>query len=132
MNSVNNEDNNQINEKVNFLSQDMLFIAKMFNISCTFAVLTFVFFTCLLFCSYSILKKYMQIDTIDEFCRFVFIVSILALLALLLNAYLIHKLCQINKREMKKFKKKTKKLYELLFVYLENNKNNNKEERKNE
>lgn len=129
MNSVNNEDNNQINEKVNFLSQDMLFIAKMFNISCTFAVLTFIFFTCLLFCSYTILKKYMQIDTIDEFCRFVFIVSILALL---LNAYLIHKLCQINKREMKKFKKKTKKLYELLFVYLENNKNNNKEERKNE
>lgn len=43
MNSVNNEDNNQINEKVNFLSQDMLFIAKMFNISCTFAVLTFIF-----------------------------------------------------------------------------------------
>ena len=43
MNSANNKDNNQINEKVNFSSQDMLFIAKMFNISCTFAVLTFVF-----------------------------------------------------------------------------------------
>ena len=132
MNSVNNEDNNQINEKVNFLSQDMLFIAKMFNISCTFALLTFILFTCLLFCSYAILKEYMQIDRIDELCRFIFIVSILALL---LNAYLIHKLCQINKRETKKFKKTTKELYELLFVYLENNKNNknnNKEERKNE
>lgn len=129
MNSVNNEDNNQINEKMNFLSQDMLFVAKMFNISCTFALLTFILFTCLLFCSYAILKEYMQIDRIDELCRFIFIVSILALL---LNAYLIHKLCQINKRETKKFKKTTKELYELLFVYLENNKNNNKEERKNE
>lgn len=94
-------DNRQIIVELKDLVKNIKSNAINFNISCIVALLLFLIFTTFLCCSYLLLRQYVLTENTDAYLKFVFVFSTLALF---INAYLIYNLCEINKREMKKYK----------------------------